>query len=174
MATAGVRVTGRSDLEDRARDAGEFVRRTGRKVANWFNDLGQDDRGDVPRDRGARGVGPKGYKRSDERISDEVHQRLTDDPWLDASDIGVSVSGGEVTLSGTVESREAKHRAERIVEDLSGVQHVQNNLRCKSGNYFTSAGRGYGDSVQAAQMREPDPVKDVTDGGTGSATRKPS
>jgi hypothetical protein len=34
-----------------------------------------------------------------------------------------------VTLSGTVESREAKHRAERIVEDISGVAHVQNNLR---------------------------------------------
>ena len=36
-------------------------------------------------DRGARGLGPQGYKRSDDRISDEVHERLTDDAWLDAS-----------------------------------------------------------------------------------------
>lgn len=162
----GGRAESRTDLEDRARDAGEFLRRTGERVRSWFNDMGHDH--DYDRDRrGARGLGPKGYKRSDERISEEVHQRLTDDSWLDASNINVSVSGGEVTLSGTVDSREAKHRAERIVEDLSGVDHVQNNLRIQAGNYFTSAGRGYGDSVQEAQMRRDDPVKAVTDGETG-------
>ena len=35
--------------------------------------------------RGKRGLGPQGYKRSDERISDDAHERLTDDTWLDAS-----------------------------------------------------------------------------------------
>jgi osmotically-inducible protein OsmY len=173
---------GREGFEDRARDAGEFFRRTGQKISSWFAGR-EDERGDYARDRqaydayrgerGARGLGPKGYKRSDERISEEVHQRLTDDPWVDASNINVSVSGGEVTLSGTVESREAKHRAERIVEDLSGVTHVQNNLRLQPGSYFTSAGRGYGDSVQEAQMRK-DPLADVTDGRSGedsAATR---
>lgn len=80
-----------------------------------------------------RGRGPQGYKRTEERISDDAHQRLTDDPWLDASAVSLSVNAGEVTLSGTVENREAKHRAERLVEDLSGVNHVQNNLRISSG-----------------------------------------
>jgi osmotically-inducible protein OsmY len=165
---------GRERFEDRAREAGDFFRRTGQKISSWFEGVGREDRSDYDRDRrayedyradnrGARGLGPKGYKRSDERISEEVHQRLTDDPWVDATNISASVSGGEVTLSGTVETREAKHRAERIVEDLSGVTHVQNNLRIQPGNYFTSAGRGYGDSVQAAQMRK-DPLADVTDG----------
>ncbi|MGA0606860.1 BON domain-containing protein [Phenylobacterium sp. VNQ135] len=105
-------------------------------------------------DRGQRGRGPKDYKRSDERISDDAHQRLTDDPWLDASNISVSVSGGEVTLSGTVENREAKHRAERCVEDISGVNHVQNNLRIDAGGFLTSPTKGYGDSVLEAQMRK--------------------
>lgn len=105
-------------------------------------------------DRGQRGRGPKDYKRSDERISDDAHQRLTDDPWLDASNINVSVSGGEVTLSGTVENREAKHRAERCVEDISGVTHVQNNLRVDAGGFLTSPSKGYGDSVLEAQMRK--------------------
>jgi hypothetical protein len=41
----------------------------------------------------------------------------------------VSVSSCEVTLSGTVDSREAKRRAEDIAEQVSGVRHVQNNLR---------------------------------------------
>jgi osmotically-inducible protein OsmY len=119
-------------FESRARDAGEFFRRTGRKVANWFSDVAGEG-SDMGRneERGARGLGPKGYKRSDDRISDEVHQRLTDDPWLDASEIDATVANGEVTLSGKVESREAKHRAEHIVEDLSGVTHVQNNLRVR-------------------------------------------
>ncbi|RAK69285.1 hypothetical protein DJ019_04050 [Phenylobacterium kunshanense] len=161
----GGRFTRERDFEDRARDAGDFFRRTGERVKSWFEGATRDDddRGYYEA-RGHRGMGPKGYKRSDERISDDAHQRLTDDSWLDASNINVSVSGGEITLSGTVENREAKHRAERIVEDISGVNHVQNNLRIQQGSYFTSAGRGFGDSVQDAQMRRSDPLKEVTDG----------
>jgi osmotically-inducible protein OsmY len=160
----GGRFTRERDFEDRARDAGDFFRRTGERVKSWFQDVtGDDDRGYYEA-RGHRGIGPKGYKRSDDRISDDAHQRLTDDAWLDASNVNVSVSGGEITLSGTVENREAKHRAERIVEDISGVNHVQNNLRIQPGGYFTSAGRGFGDSVQEAQMRRSDPLKEVTDG----------
>jgi osmotically-inducible protein OsmY len=76
-----------------------------------------------------RGRGPQGYRRSDERINDDVHDRLTEDPHIDASSISVTVKEGEVTLTGAVISRHAKHHAEHIVEDLSGVKHVQNNLR---------------------------------------------
>lgn len=78
-----------------------------------------------------RGRGPKGYTRSDERIAEDVHDRLLDDSWLDASDIEAKVDDGEVTLSGHVESRAAKHRAEHMVENISGVKHVQNNLRVR-------------------------------------------
>ena len=171
---------GRSDdrgegFEDRAREAGDFFRRTGRRISNWFSDVAgesDDDRRAYEGYRGARGLGPKGYKRSDERISDDVHQRLADDAWLDATNINVSVSGGEVTLSGTVDSREAKHRAERIVEDLSGVNHVQNNIRVQHGSYFTTAGRGYGDSAQEARMASSEAVKDVTDGNATPPAQK--
>jgi osmotically-inducible protein OsmY len=176
---------GNSGFEDHARDAGDFLRRAGQRISNWFSDVtgeggydrpGADQRQRQEAYRGARGLGPKGYKRSDERISDDVHQRLADDPWLDASNIDVSVSAGEVTLSGTVESREAKHRAERIVEDLSGVGHVQNNLRIQSGSFFTSAGRGYGDSANEAAMadRESSSTKDGGDVGATSSTQKRS
>lgn len=81
-----------------------------------------------------RGRGPKGYKRSDDRIREDLSDRLSDDASLDASNIEVSVSKGEVTLSGTVDSREAKRRAEDCAEACSGVDHVQNNLRVKSSN----------------------------------------
>lgn len=82
------------------------------------------------RERGRHhGRGPEGYKRSDARISEDIHDRLTDDDDLDASTIQVQVADGEVTLSGKVADRIDKHRAEHIVESVSGVDHVQNNLR---------------------------------------------
>lgn len=118
-------------------------------------DRDRDERrqGYVTRRRGCRGLGPRGYQRSDARISDDVHDRLTEDPWLDASDIEVAVNGGEVTLSGRVDCRDAKHHAEWLVEDLSGVRHVQNNLRVDPTAGFTGAGRGFGSSAVEAEMR---------------------
>jgi osmotically-inducible protein OsmY len=160
------------------RDTGDFFRRAGEKVASWFGGGEHETDREYRRDTGFRGMGPKGYKRADERISDEVHERLTDDPWVDASNISVSVSGGEVTLSGTVENREAKHRAERCVEDISGVSHVQNNLRIDRGNPLTSAGSGYGDSVLEHQMRgetgSGDSLTGNALGGTGSTNNEAS
>ena len=75
------------------------------------------------------GRGPKGYQRSDDRIREDVCDRLTDDPMLDASDIEVAVSRGEVTLSGSVRDRDDKRRAEDIIERISGVREVHNSLR---------------------------------------------
>ena len=80
---------------------------------------------------GHRGRGPRGYARPDERIREDVSDRLMDDPYLDASDIEVRVSGREVTLDGTVESRRDKRRAEDIAESVAGVAYVQNNLRVR-------------------------------------------
>lgn len=81
------------------------------------------------REHGFRGHGPKGYARPDERIREDVCDRLTDDPRVDASEMEISVSNGEVTLSGTVRDRLHKRRAEDCVDRISGVRHVQNNLR---------------------------------------------
>ncbi|HEX8155256.1 MAG TPA: BON domain-containing protein [Thermoanaerobaculia bacterium] len=76
-----------------------------------------------------RGRGPKGYQRSDERIHEDVCERLAMDHYVDASDIEVQVSGATVTLTGTVADRSAKRRAEDLVEAVTGVRDVQNNLR---------------------------------------------
>jgi osmotically-inducible protein OsmY len=53
----------------------------------------------------------------------------SDDWGVDASNITVAVNNGEVTLDGTVSTRLQKRRAEDCAEDVSGVKHVQNNLR---------------------------------------------
>jgi osmotically-inducible protein OsmY len=99
-------------------------------VASWFGDEEAERRRRIDELRGGyRGREPRGYKRSDERIREDLNDRLTDAPYLDASDIDVSVNNCEVTLSGTVENRLAKRRAEDIAESVSGVTNVQNSLR---------------------------------------------
>jgi len=80
-----------------------------------------------------RGRGPKGYQRSDDRIREDLCERLTDDPAIDASGIDVDVNGREVTLSGVVDTRAARRRAEDIADEISGIVHVQNNLRVRRG-----------------------------------------
>ena len=76
-----------------------------------------------------RGRGPKNYRRSEERLGELVNDALLDDDRLDATDIEVSVSNGEVVLSGRVASRADKHRAEDLAAYVSGVDDVENRLR---------------------------------------------
>ena len=94
----------------------------------------EDNRGrvhqfDHPLSARFAGRGPKGYRRSDERIREDVCDRLCENPYVDASDIEVVVKSGEVILSGTAHSREEKRHSEEIAESVSGVVDVQNNLR---------------------------------------------
>ena len=77
------------------------------------------------------GKGPKGYTRSDERIHEDVCERLTDHHDVDASDIEVSVENGEVTLSGLVTARRDKLMAEHIAEGVGGVIDIHNQVRVR-------------------------------------------
>jgi hypothetical protein len=75
------------------------------------------------------GRGPKDYVRSDERIWEEINERLEQDGEIDATDITVYVSRHEVTLEGTVEDRRSKRLAEDLAESVRGVTDVHNHLR---------------------------------------------
>jgi osmotically-inducible protein OsmY len=131
---------------DRARD----------EVSAWMGDHDAQHRREAD-DRGAhRGRGPKGYRRSDERIRDDVNDRLTDDAWLDASHVEVAVENGDVTLSGTVADRPAKRRAELLAEAVSGVGNVQNNLRVDLGGETSrEAGLAGGAGAIVPPIRDP-------------------
>lgn len=74
------------------------------------------------------GVGPKNYKRSDDRLYGDVSDALMRDKNVDASTIGVKVQNGVVYLSGKVKSRQIKKDAESVVEGLPGVKDVRNEL----------------------------------------------
>ena len=105
--------------------------RTRDEVSSWFGDDDAERRRrmDELRDENHRGKGPKNYKRSQERIKEDVNDKLSDHWMLDASNIEVDIKNSEVTLNGTVNNRNDKRRAEDIAESVSGVTHVQNNLR---------------------------------------------
>ena len=109
----------------------DWFERAGDEVSSWFGDEGAERRRrmDKIREGKFRGRGPKGYRRSDERIKEDVNDRLTEHAYLDASNVEVNVKDGEVMLSGTVLDRTDKRLAEDLAESVSGVKNVQNNLR---------------------------------------------
>ena len=125
---------GRTNSNDRS-----FWERATDEVASWF---GVDDRDDRHQET-HRGKGPKGYSRSDERIREDICDRLSDDPYIDASDINIRVNSGEVVLEGHTESKQAKRRAEDLVEKISGVKNVENHLKVAHSTATVGSSRVY-------------------------------
>ena len=72
--------------------------------------------------------GPKNYTRSDERIREDVCERLMQSD-LDASDVTVEVRQATVILEGSVPERRIKYIIEDIAGQCLGVTDVDNNLR---------------------------------------------
>jgi ferritin-like metal-binding protein YciE len=77
------------------------------------------------------GVGPRGYQRSDERILEEVCDRLMWHGDINAQDIEVQVRDREVVLKGDVEDRRSKHKAEEVVSSVVGIEDVHNQLKVR-------------------------------------------
>lgn len=96
----------------------------------------------------AQRVAPKGYQRSDERIREDLCERLTHSGRLNVRDVEVSVASGVVTLSGTVQDRQQKFRIEDIAEDVFGVKDVQNQLRVQRESARQSSNEASGESLQ--------------------------
>ena len=77
--------------------------------------------------------------RLDSDIKHDVESELKWDPDIDASDIGVAVKNGVVTLSGFVRSYSQKYQAEKATKRVKGVLGVANDIevRLPSGNERT-------------------------------------
>lgn len=116
------------------------------------------------------GQGPRGYQRGDDRIKEDVCERLARHGRIDARNIEVTVEHGEVTLKGTVDSREAKRMSEDVAESVSGVHDVRNELRVQQ------RGDGHQDQQhQQSQQDQPDPQgqqDQPRQGGKGAEQRK--
>ena len=70
-------------------------------------------------------------KSEDERIQRDVSEQLSAELPVDAAQIQVDATHGEVTLAGTVHTPEARRRAEDVAESIAGVVSVMNNLRVR-------------------------------------------
>ena len=132
-----LREEGRDYDDDRGygREERGWWDRASDEVASWFGDEDATRRRRMDQQREEyRGRGPKNYRRSDERIKEDINDRLSEG-YLDASDIEVEVQSTEVVLTGTVNSRADKRRAEAVAESVTGVSNVENRLRVKQTDY---------------------------------------
>jgi osmotically-inducible protein OsmY len=82
---------------------------------------------------GYAGKGPRGWTLRDERLIEEVSDRLMEDRLLDARHIEVSASAGVVTLAGDVPGASDVAHAEMLVRGTAGVLDVVNRLRVEPG-----------------------------------------
>ena len=84
---------------------------------------------DAQRERTAS-RGPRGWRRSDDRILDELAEAIARS-GVDASEVEVTVTGGVVRLAGTVEHREDRRMIDDLAWGTTGVDEVEDAIRVR-------------------------------------------
>ncbi len=77
-------------------------------------------------------MAPGGYTPPDERIQDDINDRLTWHSQIDATDVHAQVHKGVVTLTGSVNTREEKRIAEDVADSVNGVWDVNNEVSIRN------------------------------------------
>lgn len=67
--------------------------------------------------------------RSNAEIKKDIEAELRSSPDVNDTGIAIQVNGGEVTLSGSVDSYLSKYRAEIATRRIIGVTAVANDIR---------------------------------------------
>ena len=167
--------------DDYQRGQGGYGQDQGRHAQSGHGRGAPHPSGGSPRAHGTgghRGRGPRSYRRSDESITDELIDRFTDHPDLDATQILLQVEGGEVTLTGEVPERRMKHLAEDIAAEVRGIGELHNRIRVddgrswlgpageavRSGNHGGEAQTGSG-FASSDRLRDPIGVDERTEDG---------
>jgi osmotically-inducible protein OsmY len=73
--------------------------------------------------------GPKGITRSDERIKEDIAERLWSAGHVDSSEVTIAVENGVVELTGTVPERWMRHEIEDIADNCMGAREIENKVR---------------------------------------------
>jgi osmotically-inducible protein OsmY len=98
----------------------------------WVNGVSVVDDEDVvvaPWSRDAMQRSPSQRDRSDEKIRQALKDALLYDPRVDSFNPRVSVSDGNVTITGVVDNLKAKRAAEQNAQNTVGVERVRNYLK---------------------------------------------
>lgn len=91
---------------------------------------------DVEYRRHFSGVGPKNFRRADERVYEDVCDALMHSHDVDASEMTITVTDGVVELAGSASERIQKYIAEDITANIPGVRDVRNMLVVKDHGRF--------------------------------------
>ena len=147
------------EFRDVARDAMKLGGRCVGAARDWLGEKREEFNlgraaGDGVSVHGYRGIGPRGYRRDDARIHEDVCDALTECDALDAGNITVKVQEGVVRLSGSVPHRLMKRLAEDLADDCSGVRDIENALRVGAPPHMGAA-TGAASSTGAAGATSP-------------------
>lgn len=114
-------------LKGESEELGRAMRGRGAQVGSAMERRG-DEMMRAGRERGYLPRPPRSYRRPDDRVLDDVQQRIAMS-GVDADEVEVEVNEGVVTLSGRVPRRFDKRVIEDLAEQVFGVREVQNHLR---------------------------------------------
>lgn len=93
--------------------------------------------GDQPQPDSGRGryigCGPRGYRRSDTRIAEDINEALTWHPDIDASEVEVAVAAGTVTLTGLVYDGHTRRLVVEVATQIAGVCELDDQLSVARG-----------------------------------------
>lgn len=106
--------------------------RIGEALGEWFGPSSPERR-----------AGPRGYQRPDDRIRDEICERLTFANGVDVGDVSVDVEQGVVRLAGTVSHRNQKYDIEDIADNTFGVTEVDNKIRVERQSAYDTTSAGF-------------------------------
>ena len=69
----------------------------------------------------------------DAKITASVKAKLTAEKAANFTKIGVETNNNVVSLTGEVDSKDQKEKAEKIAKQVNGVKRVDNKLQIKAG-----------------------------------------
>lgn len=96
--------------------------------------------------RNYSGVGPKGWKLSDEKLREKVSEVLLHSHDVDPSGLEVTVEDSIVYLQGTIQSKGMRIVAEDLVASIPGVEDVFTELRIEDS--YRLSPEAYNEAIQ--------------------------
>jgi hypothetical protein len=144
------------DLYDRDADEGRaWSRDLGGRRSEMDGARGEGHRMLDDLKRGVRRVfrGLKGYTRSDDRIREDVCDRINDLSErmnADVSEVEVRVQNGDVTLTGALRDRWHKHLVENAADSVGGVKDIHNQIRVRRDEQPGQPGDPFSRSTEGA------------------------
>lgn len=115
---------------------------------SWFNSDKYHEQKDFMEDVGGENLSGRtdlsnqGINESHNVKEDEVFEALKRSPGVDVAQVQVEATNGVITLSGTAASPKEARAMIKIVENISGVSKVVNNLTMIEGAKIESSDRG--------------------------------